>query len=105
MQISTAISSAFARDLGGVELRVAQQRRRRGLRVRAAAADRGNPLVGFDHVAGSGEHEQMLGIADDHERLQAAQRAILPPVLGQLDGGSRQVLELARTCFRTSRAA
>ena len=68
-----------------------QQRHRRRLRVRAAAADRGDAFVGFDHVAGAAEHEQMLGVADEQQRLEPAQRAVLAPILGQLDRGAHQV--------------
>ena len=41
------------------------------------------------------QHEQMFGVADDQQRLQPPQRAVLAPVLGQLDGGAPQVLVLA----------
>ena len=41
-----------------------QERHRGGLGVRAAAADGGDTLVGFDHVTGTAEHQQMFRIAD-----------------------------------------
>ncbi len=94
MQISEAISSALRAISSAGKRRVAQQRRRRRLRVRAAAADRRDAFVGLDHVAGAREQEEMLRVADDHQRLQAAQRAVLAPILGQLDGGARKVFEL-----------
>ncbi len=68
-----------------------QQRHRGGLRVGSAAADRGDALVGFDHVAGAAEHQQMFRVADQQQRFEPAQRAVLAPVLGELDGGAHQV--------------
>ena len=68
--MSTRISSGsfsrrFAGDRFGVEIRVVQQRGRRRLRVGTAAADCGDALVGFDHVAVPADDHEMLGIPDD----------------------------------------
>ncbi len=41
----------------------------------------------------------MLGVADDQQRFEPAQRAVLPPVLGQLDRGAREILELGELAF------
>ena len=53
----------------------------------------------LQHVAGAGEHQRDLLVGDDHHRLQPAQIAVGPPVLGEFDGCSGQLprilLELA----------
>ena len=96
MQILRGDLERFARDRLGIEVGVVQERRRRGLRVGAAAADRRDALVGLDHVAGTAEHEQMFGVADQQQRLEPAQRAILAPVLGQFDRRPHEIAALTR---------
>ena len=51
-------------------------------------------VLGLDHVAVAGDHEQALRVADQQQRLEAAQVAVGAPVLGQLDGGAGEVAEL-----------
>src|ERR1700680_739569 len=84
----------FARDRPSIERRVAQQRRCGSLRVRTAAADRRDALVGFDYFAGTAENEEMFAVADDHQGLEPPQDAVLTPVLRQLYGGADDILVL-----------
>src|SRR3990172_2903349 len=78
-------------DLLGREAGVGAQRPRRRQRVRPARADADQPVVGLDHVARAGHDEGDVGIRDRQERLKAAQHAVHPPVLCQLDGGAGEV--------------
>ena len=48
-------------------------------------------LFRFQHVAGAGEHQRRVFIRHDHHGFQAAQVAVSPPVLGEFDGGARQL--------------
>src|SRR4029079_2774930 len=68
-----------------VELRLVEQRARRGLRVRAARTDREQLLLGLDHVAGAGNQERLRLVGDDQERLEPAQYPVGAPVLRELD--------------------
>src|SRR5512134_2120599 len=84
----------FARGKAGV----GDERTRSGERERAAGADRHDGFLRLDHVAVAGDDEGRLRVRDAEQRLEPAQRAIRPPVLGELDGGAREVavlLELA----------
>jgi len=70
---------------------VPRQRLGGRLRERAARTDADDALVGFDQVAGPGQQEHVALVGDDQHRFQATQRAIDPPVLGELDGGSFEI--------------
>src|SRR2546430_6813155 len=48
-------------------------------------------IVGLDDIARAGDDEGDLGVGHCEERLQAAEDAVHPPVLGELDGGARQI--------------
>ena len=48
-------------------------------------------VFGLQHVAGSGQHQGRRRIGDDHHGFEAAQEAVGPPVLGEFDGGARQL--------------
>src|SRR5216683_6875865 len=67
--------------------------------IAATGADSTEPVVGLDHVAISGEEECGFAVGNDEQRFQVAERAVLAPFLGQLDGGFLQIagmlLELA----------
>ena len=41
----------------------------------------------------------MLGVADHEQGLEPAQRAVLAPILGQLDGGAHDVFILGQFCL------
>ena len=43
--------------------------------------------------------EAMLAVADQQERLEASKIAVTSPVLGELDGGAREVAELLELAF------
>src|SRR5215470_14069685 len=81
-------------DAARVELGRLEQRTRRGERVLSTGADRGDIVVGLDDIAVAGDHEQLVRIADQQQRLEAPQIAIRAPVLGELDGGTCQVAVL-----------
>ena len=99
MQMSAAMFSAFSTIVARVELGVLDQRARRGLRERAAGADGHHVVLGLDDVAVAGDHEQVLRVAHQQQRLEAAQVAIAAPVLRELDRGARQVAELLELAF------
>src|SRR5207245_2801095 len=44
-------------------------------------------IVGLDDIARAGDDEGDLGVGHREERLQTAEDAVHPPVLGALDGG------------------
>ena len=50
-------------------------------------------MLGLDDIAIAGDHVQAVRIAHQQQRLEAAQVAVGAPVLGQLDGGAREVAE------------
>ena len=75
------------------------QRAGRGQRERAAGADRGDFVLRLDHVAVAGDDEQLLRVADQQQRFEAAQVAVRPPVLRQLDRGAREVAVLLQLAF------
>ena len=79
-----------AGELFGVGF-IVGQRLRRGERIIAARADRGDPALGLEHVAVAGQDQHRLGIGDDHHRLEVAEVFVGPPVLGQLDRGAQQL--------------
>jgi hypothetical protein len=81
-------------DGPGIERRVLQQRERGGLRERAAGSHGHQLVLGFDHVAVTGDHERVRRVGDTEQRLEPAQAAIAAPVLGELDRRSRQVAVL-----------
>src|SRR5881396_1337014 len=82
-------------DLLGRELRVAEQRPRRGERVAAARADRQHPVVGLDQLAGAADHVAALLVGHREQCLEAAQHPVRAPVLGELHGRPRQVAGVA----------
>mgnify|MGYP006953450618 CR=1 FL=1 len=47
-----------------------------GERVAPAGSDRGNPVVGLDHVAASRDHQDALGIAHQEHRLEPTHPAL-----------------------------
>ncbi len=63
----------------------------RSLRVRAAAADRHEPLLGLEHVAVAGDDQRALAVAHYQHCLEPAQDAVGAPVLGELDRRAQQV--------------
>src|SRR5215472_7509667 len=85
-------------DLARAQGRPVEQRPGGGERVLSARADRRDVVIGLDHVAVARDDEELLRIAHQQQRLEPAQVAVRAPVLGELDGGARQVavlLELA----------
>ena len=42
--------------------------------------DGGNPAIGFNHIASSADHKQMIGIPNNEQRFQPPQCPILAPV-------------------------
>src|SRR6185312_1500288 len=82
------------RDAAGVELGRLEHRACRGERELPAGADRGRIDVRLDDIAVAGDHEELAGVADEQQRLQAPQITIGAPVLGELDGGAGQIAVL-----------
>ena len=99
MQMSAAMFSAFSTMVARIELGVLDERARRGLRERAARADGHQVVVGLDDVAVAGDHEQILRVADQQQRLEAPQVAIAAPVLRELDRRASQIAELVELAF------
>jgi hypothetical protein len=85
----------LANDARRIELRVFLERARRGERVAAATADRDDLVIGLDDVAVATDQEEVARIRNGEQRLETAQEPIRAPVLGQLDGGARQVARIA----------
>ena len=81
---SCAIS--FAR-----ELRVFGEHPGRGERVGSPGTDCADAIIGLDYIAVPGNQECGLGVRNNQQRFEMAQRAILAPFLGQLDGGLRKI--------------
>src|SRR5258708_38801064 len=73
------------------EFRVLQQRARRGQSIRAARSDSHQSVVWLNHIASPGKNERALGIGYDQQRFQMAKRAVLAPLLGQLNRGFLQI--------------
>src|SRR5262245_168035 len=78
-------------DLARRKLGVAVQRKRRGLRIRPARADRDDSLLGLEHVADAGDHERALAIGDREHRFEPPQDPVGAPVLCELDRRTHQV--------------
>ena len=91
MQISLAMRMASAAMSLALSLVCLASARAAATRVGAAGADGANAVVGLDHVAIAGEQKRGLGVGDDQQRVQVAQRAVLAPFLGEFNGGSRQI--------------
>src|SRR4051812_29272086 len=83
-------------DLARGQLGILDQRARGGKRVVSAGADGENPVVRLDDVARSGDDEAVLAVGDRQQRLESAQDAIAPPILGELD---RRALEVSRVAL------
>jgi len=87
-------------DLAGGEVGVPEQGRGGGEGVAAAGADGGDEGTGngvrFNDVTVAGEYEDTLGIGDDEESLQLAEKLVGAPLLGEFDGGA---VELAVELF------
>ncbi len=81
----------LAHDLLGGQLGVVQQCLGGRMRVGTAGADGHDALLRLQHVAVAGDDERGAGIGHGQHGLQAAQHAVGAPVLGELDGGARQV--------------
>ena len=75
----------------GPKIAVADEGSGGGEGVGSAAADGGDAVVGFDHVAGPGEHERMIPVGYKEHSLQLAGELVAPPVLGEFHGGADQV--------------
>src|SRR5580700_5665753 len=71
-------------DRARIEGGALHQGTRRGERELSARADGGDVVVGLDHIAVTGNHEQLLRIPDQQQRLEPPQIAVGTPVLGQL---------------------
>ena len=84
----------FRDDRARVELGVVEQRARRGLRVRAAGADREQPCSGSITSPLPEMISDWRVVRDDQQRLEPAQHAVRAPVLGELDRGAREVAVL-----------
>ena len=63
----------------------------RRLRVRAAAADRHDALLGLQHVAIAGDDERGRLVGHGQHGFQAAQHAVGAPVARELDSGTHEV--------------
>src|SRR5215469_10071422 len=79
-------------DVARTELRALEERPRGGECVLSAGADGRDVMVRFDHVAVAGNDQQLVLIANQEQRLEAAQVAVRAPVLRQLD---RRACEVA----------
>ena len=99
MQMSAAMFSDFSTMSRADEFGVLGERARRRLRERSAGADGHQVVLGLDDVAVAGDHEQVLRVADQQQRLEAAQITIAAPVLGELDGGAREIAEFFELAF------
>src|SRR5712692_10948673 len=84
--------------LGG-QLGVLQQRTRRGERVTASGANRHDSVIRLNDVAVAGENKRGLVVRHDEHSFQVAQRAVLAPILGQLDS---RLLQIAREFLKLS---
>ena len=81
----------FLDDVLGRHWCIFEQRACCRLRIRAAAADRDKPLLGFEHIAIAGDDQRALRIAHHQHRLQPSQHAVGTPVFRQLDGRTQQM--------------
>src|SRR4029078_2004431 len=78
-------------DVAWRELRIRGKRTGRSERVRAARADGHDRVLRLDHLAIAGDDEGRLLVGDAEQGLEPPERAIRAPVLGELDGGAREV--------------
>ncbi len=99
MQMSAAIPIAFSTTTFASRFGVLGQRARGGERERAARADGGNVVLRLDHVAVTGDDEQLLLVAHEQQSLETAEVAVAAPVLREVDGGARDVAELLELAF------
>src|SRR5215469_5291347 len=88
-------------DAARIELRAFEERPRGGECVLSAGPDGRDVVVGLDHVAVTGDDEQLVRIADQEQRLETPQVAVRAPVLRQLDRGTRQVAVLLELALET----
>src|SRR5467141_4892684 len=56
-------------------------------RESSAGTDGHQTVVRLDDIAIAGKNESTLGVGNDKQGFQMAERAVLAPFLGQLDGG------------------
>ena len=91
MQISAGDRHRLLGDRARVELGVARQRR-------AAASANGPPdpiatmpVVGLDQIAVARQQERRVLVEHDQHRLEPAQDAVGPPVLGELHGRALEI--------------
>ncbi len=94
MQMSAAMPSARSTIERASSSVLSSQGARGRLGVRAARADGDCSVLRLDDIAVAGYDEQILRIADQQQGLQAAQVAVRPPVLGELDRRASQVAVL-----------
>src|SRR2546430_14594717 len=62
----------FFRDGARRQLRVIHQRARCGQSIRAAAADRRDSFVWFNHISGAADEKRLTWIGDDEQSFQIA---------------------------------
>ena len=91
MQMSPAMVSACSAISRADSVGRAQERPRGRQRVGAARTDGRRVTVGLDHVAGAREHQRLVVVGHQQQRLQPAQHPVGAPILGQLDGGAGEV--------------
>src|SRR6516165_2274873 len=68
-------------DLLGRQPAVLEQGSRGRQRVRTAGANGGHAVVRLNDIAAARQHEDMLLVGDNHQRFQAAEDSVRPPVL------------------------
>src|ERR1700733_7998791 len=81
----------FFGNLAGRKLRLLAQSLGGGLRVGAAAANRGNAPVGLDHVSLAAQQECLLFVRNQQQGLEMAQKFVSAPVFCQFHRGSTDV--------------
>jgi hypothetical protein len=86
MHIRLAIFIASSAISRGESCGVIGQGLRRGLRKRAAGADRGNAGVGLDHVSLPAQQERRLFVGNQQQGFEMAQKFVGAPVFCEFDG-------------------
>src|SRR5262249_21576964 len=82
-----------------IEVRALEQRSRGRQRIGTAGADRRDVMIGLDHVAVSGDHENLTRIGDQQQCFQAPQITVRTPVFTELDRSAGQLPVLLELAF------
>src|SRR5215472_17669687 len=97
-QVVIGVDADFACDLHsfyyylpGGHLCFSKQSAGRGKRISSAGSDCHDTVIGFEHLAPSGNHQRGLVVSDQQQGLEMAKVLVCSPFFPQLDGSTLEL--------------